>query len=57
MADAAFYYQTSMGPQFVLAGIPTVQIAHETYQDILVKNKLSPSVTDVEQFLDVLDEI
>ena len=40
LADTMLYYQTSMGPQFVLAGIPTVQIGHECYEDILVKNRL-----------------
>jgi hypothetical protein len=57
VADAAMYYQTSMGPQFVLAGIPTIQIGHDTYHDILVRNKLSPSVTDKDQLLGVLDDI
>lgn len=57
MADAAFYYQTSMGPQLVLAGIPTIQIGHETYQDILVKNHLIPSVTDFRKFLDVIENL
>lgn len=54
LADGAFYYQTSMGPQFVLAGIPTVQIGHETFDDILVRNGLSPSVTKVDQFLSAI---
>ncbi len=49
VADAALYYQTSMGPQFVLAGIPTLQVGHETYHDILVRNHLSPSVTSAEE--------
>ncbi len=53
LADAAFYYQTSMGPQFVLAGIPTVQIGHETYEDILVRNQLAPSVTSAAQLAQV----
>ncbi|MBA3816364.1 MAG: hypothetical protein H0X29_07565 [Parachlamydiaceae bacterium] len=57
VADAALYYQTSMGPQFVLAGIPTVQIGHETFQDILVKNHLSPSVTHVNQLVDVIGDL
>lgn len=54
LAQSAFYYQTSMGPQFVLAGIPTVQIGHETYEDILVKGKLAPSVTNTDQFVSVI---
>ncbi|MBX9703502.1 MAG: hypothetical protein K2X39_05055 [Silvanigrellaceae bacterium] len=57
LADGAFYYQTSMGPQFVLAGIPTVQVGHETYPDILVKNNLSPSVKNVDQFVDALENL
>jgi hypothetical protein len=55
IADGALYYQTSMGPQFVLAGIPTIQVAHETFEDILVRNQLSPSVTDVDQLINVVD--
>lgn len=57
IADGALYYQTSMGPQFVLAGIPTIQIGHETYEDILVRNRLSPSVTRVDQFIEVIDDL
>jgi hypothetical protein len=57
IADGALYYQTSMGPQFVLAGIPTIQVGHETFQDILVRNQLSPSVTDVGQFVSVIDDL
>lgn len=55
LADGALYYQTSMGPQFVLAGIPTIQVGHETFEDILVRNQLSPSVTDVGQFISVIE--
>lgn len=51
LADGALYYQTSMGPQFVLAGIPTTQIGHETYEDVLIKNHLAHSVTQVDQFI------
>lgn len=54
LADMAFYYQTSMGPQFALAGIPTVQIGHEMFEDILVRNDLSPSVTNSSQLIDVI---
>lgn len=57
IADGALYYQTSMGPQFVLAGIPTIQVGHETFEDILVRNQLSPSVTDVSQFISVIDDL
>jgi hypothetical protein len=57
LADAAFYYQTSMGPQFVLEGIPTVQIGHETYEDILVKNHLAPTVTNAEGFAQVIGNL
>jgi hypothetical protein len=46
LADAALYYQTSMAPQFILEGIPTIQIGHEIYLDMLVKNDLALSVTN-----------
>lgn len=57
IADAAMYYQTSMGPQFLLAGIPVVQIGHEKYSDVLIKNHLCSSVTDARGFLSVLDKL
>lgn len=57
IADGALYFQTSMGPQFVLAGIPTIQIGHETYQDILIRNKLSPSVTSPIHFIKVIKDL
>lgn len=55
VADTALYYQTSMAPQFVLAGIPAIQIGHETYQDILVRERLAPSVTNTQEFLRALE--
>jgi hypothetical protein len=57
ITDAAFYYQTSMGPQFVLAGIPSVQIGHATYEDVLVRNRLAPSVTDAAHFVSVVKNL
>lgn len=45
IADGVLYYQTSIAPQLVLADIPTIQIGHETYEDLLVRNNLVPSVT------------
>lgn len=50
IADAALYYQTSMGAQFALLGIPTIQVGHETYEDILIRNQLAASVTTSEGF-------
>jgi len=54
MADGALYYQTSMGPLFALSGIPTVQVAHETYPDLLVRAGLTPSVTNAADFVDAV---
>ena len=48
IADAALYYQTSMGAQFALLGIRTIQVGHEIYEDILIRNQLAPSVTSAE---------
>ncbi|HEV8052000.1 MAG TPA: hypothetical protein VGP47_05860, partial [Parachlamydiaceae bacterium] len=57
LADAALYYQTSMGPQFVLEGIPTIQIGHETFDDILVRNHLAPSVTSVTGLIQAMESL
>jgi len=46
-----------MGPQFILAGIPMVQVGHNTYEDILVKNNLCPSVTNSSAFLSATAKI
>jgi hypothetical protein len=46
VADAALYYQTSMAPQFVLLGLPTMQVGHEIYRDVLVKYNLCYTATN-----------
>lgn len=46
VADAVLYYQTSMSPQFALLEIPTIQVGHEIYQDILVKYNLCYTATN-----------
>lgn len=46
IADATLYYQTSMAPQFSLLGLPTMQVGHEVYEDVLVKNKLCYTATN-----------
>lgn len=56
-ADAIFYYQTSMGPQFVLAGIPTIQIGHHIFEDILVKNHLCSTAINGKELLISLDQL
>lgn len=57
LADAMLYYQTSMGPQFVLAGIPTIQIGHECYEDILVKNNLCLVVNSTEELASAMQAL
>ncbi len=54
VADGMLYYQTSMGPQFVLAGIPTIQVGHNIYEDLLVKNGLCSTVTDAGSLMSAL---
>jgi hypothetical protein len=54
LSDGALYYQTSMGPQFVLCKIPAIQIGHEPYLDVLVRNRLAPSVTTPDAFVKAL---
>lgn len=51
LADAALYYQTSMGPQFALAGIPTIQVGHKKYEDILVRNSLNHTATSAAELI------
>jgi hypothetical protein len=46
VADGALYYQTSMAPQFALLGLPTMQVGHEIYQDVLVKHQLCHTATN-----------
>ncbi len=53
-ADGVLYYQTSMGPQFALAHIPAIQVGHEKYEDILVRNHLCPSVVSAEGLREAL---
>ena len=48
IADSALYYQTSMGPLFALAGIPSIQVGHKVYEDILVKEGLCYVVTHLD---------
>ncbi len=48
LADGALYFQTSMGPQFLLAAIPTAQVGHKLYDDILIRSGLVTSVTTKE---------
>lgn len=52
LTDGALYYQTSMGPQFILAGIPCLQVGHKTYPDVIVRGGLCPSVTDSKAFVE-----
>lgn len=57
VADGMLYYQTSMGPQFVLAGIPTIQVGHNIYEDILVKNNLCATATDAYELLNSITHL
>ena len=57
LADAMLYYQTSMGPQFVLAGIPTIQVGHEVYRDILVRNNLCSVATTQDAFVRAITDL
>lgn len=54
LADAILYYQTSAAPQFALLGLPTMQIGHEVYEDVLVKYHLCETATNSDQLIDGL---
>ena len=55
-ADYAIYYQTSLAAQFILAGIPTIQAGHNTYEDLLIRNHLCESVTTAEELQAALEK-
>lgn len=57
LADGALYWQTSMGPLWALSGIPAIQVGHETFEDILVRNRWAPSVMKVDEWLLALDRL
>jgi len=54
IADTMIYYQTTMAPGFLLAGIPTIQAGHRAYPDLLVRNKLCPVATTGDELLQAL---
>lgn len=55
-ATTTLYYQTSLAPCLALAGIPLIQIGHESYEDCLVKSKMVPFIHTKEQLLSVLSQ-
>ena len=57
VADAALYYQTSMGPLFALANIPAIQVGHDIYADILVRNNLCQTATTAADFAFALSKL
>lgn len=57
IADKALYHQTSMAPQLVLAGIPTIHIGHEIVEDMLLRNKLIPSIKNEREWIEVLHKL
>jgi len=57
MADGILYSQTSMAPAILLAGIPLLQVAHATYEDILIRNSLCSSVTTATAFAQALPSL
>lgn len=56
-ADGMLYYQTSMASQFVLADIPTIQVGHAVFRDILTENKLCRTAINAGEFLGALKEL
>lgn len=57
LADVVFYYQTSMAAQFILSGIPTIQVGHKIYEDLLVRNHLIPTAVSSEQFVQIIGNL
>lgn len=57
LADEVLYYQTSLIYQTRLAGIPVMQIGHDTFNDRLIKKSLCKSVTTAKSFLKELSPL
>ena len=57
VADAVIYAQTSLGPQFAYAEIPTIQMMDPPYQDVLVTHQLCSTATSGDTLLKALNEI
>ncbi len=56
-AHAVMYWQTSMSPQFYVAGIPAIQVGHRLFQDTLVRERLCDEAISTESFLAALDKL
>ncbi len=56
-ADLALYYQTSVAAKFMLSGVPTAQIGHDPYPDVLIRNHFCPAITNSKQFLQLIQHI
>ncbi|NGX48196.1 MAG: hypothetical protein K1000chlam3_01586, partial [Chlamydiae bacterium] len=54
IADVALYYQTSMSPLFYLSGVPTFQVGHESYLDVLIRTGLCRSITKHDEISQIL---
>jgi hypothetical protein len=55
IANGILYYQTSMAPQFALIGLPIIQVGHEIYEDILVRNNLCETATNSIELINGLE--
>lgn len=55
VADAVLYFQTSAAMKFVLAGIPTYQVAKEPYNDFLIRGGISLCALDQAELFSLLE--
>ena len=55
MADAVFWHQTSMSPQFALIGLPSIQVGVRKGNDLIVRNDLCHYATTGEELLEALE--
>jgi len=54
IADGVLYYQTSMAPQFILIGLPVIQVGHEIGEDILIKHNLCKTAANAIELMNEL---
>lgn len=58
LSEGALYYQTSMNLEFFAIRLPKIiQVGHEPFKDMLVRNNLCPSVVNSVEFMKALEKI
>lgn len=55
-ADAAIYYQTTLANRFAFCRIPTLQVAHRVYLDLLLRSQYAQAATNSKELVHFLKQ-